>query len=156
LPRLVTTPRFLSHAVMEELVDLHGAVDPDTGHLTCHYYALAPVIVEIGGEQFPGLNVGDCMTLVPGEAAVAKAEEEGEPISLAELDPSGGVGGVKVDPGSLAHALAFIKRTDSTMKILASRGSRDSLMVVFKGSEPLVVIVWKCREDRSQSAPLQV
>jgi len=156
LPRLVTTPRFLSHAVMEELVDLHGAVDPDTGHLTCHYYALAPVIVEIGGERFPGLNVGDCITIVPGEAAVAKAEEEGDPVSLAEVNPSSGVNGVRVDPGSLAHALAFIKRTDATMKLLAPRSTHDSIMVVFKGSEPLVVIVWKCKEDRSQGALLQV
>ncbi len=158
MPRLVTKPRFLPHSVMEDLVDLHGAVDPDTGHLICHYYAIAPVIVEIAGRKFPGLNVGECMTIVQGQDAVAAAEEEGERVELSEIDAKGGVNGISVDAASLALALSHVRNAGGKLRLLAPRSGEDAVIVVFDsdGEESIVVIVWKCREKRGAGAVLQV
>ena len=157
MPRLRAKPRFLPHTVMENLIDLHGAVDPETGHLTCHYYAIAPVIVEIGGREFPGLNVGECMTIVADPDAARAAEEESDRLSLTEIHPDKGVDGRKIDPASLSLALSYIRNANGTLRILAPRDNRDSIIVVYDGGdEKLTIIVWKCEEKTGRGAILQV
>lgn len=158
MPRLAGRPRFLSHSLLETLVDLHGAIDPETGHLTCHYYAIAPVIVEINGRSFPGLNVGECMTIVVDPEAAEAAEEESEKISLSELHPEKGVDGRRVDPASLALALSFVRHSNGALKILAPRSSDDSVIIIYDSGEDdkLTIIIWKCKEKNGKGAILQV
>jgi len=157
MPKIRGKPIYLPHTVMENIVDLHGAIDPDTGHLICHYYAIAPVIVEIGGVDFPGINVGECLTLVPGEKAANKALEEAEPVKIGELDTSKGVDGVRVDPASLALALGYVRYAEGSMKLLVSK-DKGSLIVLYEGEgdNKIVLIVWPCKKRESHGAVLQV
>lgn len=134
-------------------MDLHAAVDPDSGHFMCHYFAIAPVIVEVDGEEYPGLNVGENLTVLVGREPVEAVKRAGEQTALEAV---GGEGAPDVDQDSLALALYYVRHTHGAVRFYRLEGA---LAVVSEGAErepPTAVIVWKPRREKRSGAVLTV
>jgi len=151
--KLRTKPVYTPHTLFEEIADLHGAVDPDTGHLICHYYPLAPVIVEVDGEAVPGLQVGECLTLVPGQDNVEKIVSA--TVRAEGIAPEG------YDTRAIGLALAPLRVQAYQVDVRAPRDGEEPLAIIYRPGKPgegdqYAILVWKCRKDDKRSPVLQV
>jgi len=151
--RLKREPVYAPHSVLEDLADLHGAVDPDTGHLVCHYFPLAPVIIDAGGNDVPGLQIGECLTLVLGREYTSKILEASRPAG--KLNPQ------EYNSRALGYALSLLRTHAYTIKFMLPHDGDDPLVLHFvpaskRDSEDIVVLVWKCKRPEKQSPVLQV
>ncbi len=65
---------FLVPYDVEELFsEMHGSIDPDTGHIVCHKYTpRVSVIVDDHGEAIPYLTYSGCLGIVLGDRVVGK------------------------------------------------------------------------------------
>ncbi|MCE4625325.1 MAG: hypothetical protein F7C35_05620 [Desulfurococcales archaeon] len=152
--RVKSKSGYIPHAVMDALVDLHAAVDPDTGHFVCHYYVVSLSIVEIGGKDFPGLNVGENLTVVIGSEAASTVERTGERISIDEVS-EGKLSDINVDSDSLAVALNYYRYARGSLAFYRL-GDNVALVSKPRQGEPVVIILWRKKEKRKEGAVLTV
>ena len=146
-------PVYVPHSVIDGIIDLHAAVDSDTGHLICHYYAIAPVIVEVGGREFPGLNVGEYITVLVGRDAVSAVREASERVGLEGVDGSTPGG---ADKDSLALVLSVIRHTRGPVEF---RVFDKGFILVSEGGEgepPFAAIVWRRKTEKKRDVVLTV
>ncbi len=68
----------LPYAVVDVLAQMHASVDPDSGHMVCHYHEVGAAVVEVGGRDVPMLLVGGCLLATADPAAVEAIEAESE------------------------------------------------------------------------------
>jgi len=152
--RLKRDPVYAPHSVFEDLADLHGAVDPDTGHLVCHYFPIAPVIVEAGSSEVPGLQIGECLTLVLGREYTGKILEASRPAG--KFNPQ------EYNSRALGYALSLLRTHAYTIRFMLPQDGDDPLVLHFApaskrdGEEDLIVMVWKCKRPERQAPVLQV
>ncbi|MET1129155.1 MAG: hypothetical protein ABWW70_07555 [Thermoproteota archaeon] len=149
--------------VVEEAMDIHPAIDPETGHPVCHYLSVSAAVLDTGGHPVPAVLVGSCVALVSGREHVARVLEAGgaSPAGL-ELRDRVGVGGVEVDP-ELAYTLFSVLRLARSGAQLytleledagASRRVPAARLRLEDGQEVLVVLLRPCggQERRPSSS----
>lgn len=142
----------LPPGVVDGLLDLHAAIDVDSGHYICHYYAARPQILRINGSDYPGLGVGDWMSVVVGEEPARAVEEAGEEASLEALtrgDP------INVDKGSLMLVFNLYRHEGGTIRVVALDGA-VAVIVEPERRPPITVILWEKKPERENRSLLTV
>ena len=143
----------IPHGVVDGIIDLHAAVDPDTGHFICHYLAVRPEIVEIGGRDYPGLGVGEGLTVVVGEDAASTVEGSGEEVDLARLAS----GDLDQAPDSSSVSLVFALYRYYQGRIRSYRvGEAHAVVVRPEKGDPVVVLLWPAKKKADGGAILTV
>ncbi len=156
--RVERRSQYLPHYIVENVLGFHGAIDPDTGHLVCHYYRMAPVTVEVRGTPYPALLVDECIYVVSDPEAVQALIEESTPYNLSKITHEGEAGEVMVEQSLLGMALSVLKEPGMSMEVRRLDGADGSLLVVYrdKAGSVTAVIVGKCESREDKSTILQV
>ncbi|BAN90284.1 hypothetical protein [Aeropyrum camini] len=149
--RIVGKPEYLPDPVWEAVVRLHGAVDPETGHLICHHYPIALQLVETSEGAVPAVMVGDCILVVVGSTYVSRLLTEARESRLEELGADQArVGGVRVPAEAIAHVLSSLRDWRAQARfytITLERGehSEDAVIAVFTGGgEEWAAVLTEC------------
>ncbi len=153
--KLKSKPVFVPHSIMDSVVDLHAAIDPETGHFICHYFAIAPVQLEIEGELYPGINVGETITVVIGKDAVEAVKNASSPIGITEIGDSV-VDGVEVDIDSLALSLSFVKYSSGRISF---RKFEEGVIILSEESSkepPTAILIWRKPKRKEPGSVLTV
>jgi len=156
LPRTVRVKKRgpeIPHSVVDGIIDLHAAVDPDTGHFICHYLAVRPEIIELQGEDYPGLGLGDGLTVLVGEGPAGSIEEAGEPVDLALL--ASGEEGKGLDRASLGLVFSFYRYHQGRIRAYRLEGAYAVVVRPDRG-EPVAVLLWPVRKKAGGGAVLTV
>lgn len=62
----------LPYDVEELFSEMHGSIDPDSGHIICHKYSPRIGVISNGEESIPYIAYGDCIGIVVGSKAIGK------------------------------------------------------------------------------------
>jgi hypothetical protein len=143
---------YMPHEVMDALVDLHAAIDPESGHFVCHYYAIAPVIVEFEDTLYPGLNIGDNLTVIPASEAAEKVEAAGNKIEVREISPES-LG--DVDPDSLYLVMGFLRYARGTASFYRL-GDMLGVVVYLSNKKKVLILISKKRKQEKERHMLTV
>ncbi len=161
--RIMEKPRPIPDSMLEAIAYLHGAVDPDSGHLVCHHYPLGLTLVEAEGVKAPALSVGECIYLVPHPwgRAIYHGSEEASIRSLGEDHTL--VGEARIDTGSVSLILSLLKEEKAGVEVRYSRaivhGHGEVSVAVFllKASwGEWVAIVVPCKGQERREGDLYV
>ena len=149
--RIRGKPVYAPHTIIEELADLHGAIDPETGHMICHYYPFAPIIIDTEEGVVPGLHIGDCLTLVPGKDNVDK-------IIASTTTTNKIPKPTEYNMQALGLALAPLRLQAMEIEVRTPKKGTEPLVIVYKpdrqSGEQYAVLVWKCKKSKEESSPV--
>ncbi len=70
----------LPFIVFDSLAQTHASVDPDTGHLVCHYNEVGAAVVDVSGKKYPMMLIGGCILATTDPEAVEAIESESREI----------------------------------------------------------------------------
>jgi hypothetical protein len=155
----------IPHHILDAIIDLHAAIDPETGHLSCHHYTIGLAVASIGDRVVPMMVVGDCMYVAFGsssrviaEMATGSAEVRGIEEGMAV------VGDSMVDSSLLSTAISLAREVRSRISfhnirvIIGGREEQLALVSVEGKSdeERLAILIGKCREEPEGKEQLHV
>lgn len=66
----------LPYVIIDVLAQMHASIDPDSGHMICHYHEMGAAVLEVEGRELPMLLVGGCLMVTADPAAVEAIESE--------------------------------------------------------------------------------
>jgi len=145
---------YLPHPVIEHVVDNHPAIDPDTGHILCHYKPMGLAIIEVGGETYPALTVGDCVTVTNDPAAIKAIINETEPLETPILPPSSPE--YRDIPIHEIASILSALRDAAMIEVRRPRDARGYLVIILRDNYEVVFIIERCRKHEDKGAILQV
>ncbi len=157
--RIAGKTQYIPDSIIEGVARLHGAVDPDTGHVVCHHYSLGATAIEVNDSVIPGLIVGECLIIVYGEKHVSLLVGGARQVSLEGFNQDYAVAGdVRVDAAHLALVLSLLRDAKArvtfyTIDLEDDGVEKPALMIVLQDPESDVAwaaIVTGC--SRSQPA----
>lgn len=152
--RVRKQPGYLPHSVVENLLGLHPAIDPDTGHILCHYKPFNLGLAEINGNPYPALIVNDCIIIINDNKAVKELIEETIPLKTSMLPPKGeDHEGIPIY--ELADTLSLLKDY-SGLELRKFKEADSRLVLIFRGEQVLAIIMEKCRQSDDRGTILQV
>jgi hypothetical protein len=152
--RIKSRITYITHSVMDGLIDLHAAMDPDSGHFICHYLPFAPVIVEIGDREFPGLNIGEFMTVILDSEAAGIVRNAGEKLSIDKLG-EGRVNDIDVDDDSLALLLNFYRYNRGKAEFFILNNNFIAIFEDRQGTK-IIIILWRRKKRKDDTTVLTV
>ncbi len=140
----------LPYHLLDAVADMHAALEPESGHLICHYHELGAGVVEAGGVSVPVLLVGSCMGVTAGrryvEALVSAARPSPEAVSEALRSPEA-VGYV-----SLAlEAIRSMNATAEAYRLPMEEGEAVLLVGRNRGEEAAFIILLPCRRESGKA-----
>ncbi|MEB3774095.1 MAG: hypothetical protein GSR86_04115 [Desulfurococcales archaeon] len=152
--RIAGKIKHIPDSILESIAMLHGAVDPDTGHLICHHYPLGLALIEAGGRSMPALGIGECIYLVPppyadllvGDARSSALEQLGEDTTS--------MGGAVVDTPAIALVLSVLREEKGSIRLYTvpvevdGRESRAVLARLKLQNEAWGLLVTPCKQTR--------
>lgn len=144
----------LPHAIIENIIDNHPAVDPDTGHLICHYKLIGLALVEVMGENYPALTVGDCIVVVNDPRGVESLKKASDPLETSTLPPS--EPGITEFPIYEIAGVMSMLRDSKRIEVRRLKSGGDYLVFIVEGEYEAAIIVEKCKRPSDTSAILQV
>ncbi len=156
--------KIISDHILETVAYLHGAVDPDTGHLTCHHYPIGITLIEASGVTAPALSIGECIYLIPAPWN-SGLKSEASPASISVIDRDvARIGDAEVESSSLALVLSVLKDERASVSIgtlrvsIAGKGELSSILVTFKpeSGEEWSALVTPCKRVSKKSEDLYV
>ncbi len=62
----------LPYDVEEAFSEMHGSIDPDSGHIVCHKYTPRLGVIGNGVDHVPYIGFGECLSIVYGNTVVGK------------------------------------------------------------------------------------
>ncbi len=139
--------------VLEPLAYMHGAVDPDSGHLSCHYYSLGIASIAIGDTIYPALVIGGCMYLVPGRIKDLDSDPEVHVESVER--ESARIGGVAIESFMLSLLYNLAREGQASIRFYKIELSDDTAsgyaiaaVVSIQQDRDYTVILSKCKEAK--------
>ncbi|MCE4604448.1 MAG: hypothetical protein F7B20_05740 [Aeropyrum sp.] len=157
--RIKSQPVFLPDTVWESLIRIHGAVDPETGHLTCHHYPLGLAEASIGNKPVPLLALGECVFVALGSEAVSSIKALGKPGVLEGFEGDAAViSGVRTPAQPIAHLLSALRDYKLKVEILvvsSEIGGRrlDGVALKVSGDEEeWALLVFECSESEKRES----
>ena len=153
----------VTETILEVLGFLHGAIDPDSGHIVCHHYRFGVAAIDVGGKPVPLFSIEGCIFLTAGEENTRLILENSGAVKVEELRISGGniaVGDVSVESYWALLALSFVRELGGkiyTYKIPVNLDGRAvkaaGILVRPKDSYPVLIILpSKCAYERKEVA----
>jgi len=132
-------PKIVPDTLLDSVAYIHGAIDPDSGHMVCHHYPLGVALLEVDGESVPALSIGECIYLAPhpwsskiaSSGVKADIMEVGEEYTI--------VGGVRVETQSISLILSTLREDRMSISFyiikvdLRGKGVVDSVAASVKG-----------------------
>ncbi len=139
--RIAGKTQYIPDSIVEGVARLHGAFDPDTGHIVCHHYSFGAVAIEAGGRVIPGLIVGECLIIVYGERNVAALVDGARRVPLDGFSQEyADTGDVRVDAAHLALVLSLLRDAKArvtfyTITLEDDGSEKPALVVVLQDPE---------------------
>jgi len=104
----------VTETLLETLGLLHGAIDPDSGHIICHHYRFGVFYAKQSGNTIPLFSIEGCLFITIGEKnveAIVKSNDAVEAGTLSITEGSISIGDVKLESYWALLALNFIRET---------------------------------------------
>ncbi len=142
--------------VLESLAYMHGAVDPDTGHLACHYYSLGVASIVVGDTTYPALVIGGCMYLISGRVnGLDKAKSEAHMIAVERDNVS--IGDATIEAYMLSSLYNLAREGQATIRMYSievvegNRATKAVAAVVnIQQTGDYTVILSRCKDTRTR------
>ncbi|BEP18223.1 hypothetical protein PYJP_15750 [Pyrofollis japonicus] len=120
-PRLSLTKYFtIPYTVFEALMQMRGAIDPDSGQIVCHFLDLGVTALDLDGSSIPLIVIDGCLFATFGRENVETIVERGGAVEISSLNVNKGrilFGDVEIDNYWGPIALAFAAETASPVKM---------------------------------------
>ncbi len=153
----------VSETLLEVLGFLHGAIDPDSGHIVCHHYRLGVFVAMAGGRPVPLFGIEGCLFVTMGDENTSAIVSGDDAVSVDSLSITGGsiaVGDVKIESYWALLALSFVREMSGSIHmyklnlLLDGRSVKAAgILVKPKESQPVLVIVpSQCFYERREVA----
>lgn len=161
--KIVERPSHIPDSMLETIAFLHGAVDPDSGHLVCHHYPLGLTLVEAEGSKAPALSIGECIYLVPPpwSKGIARGAEQARIEFMGSEHTM--VGKARVDTSSLSLVLSLLREEKADARVMTTRisvpgrGEVDAVLIMLTGSwGDWAALVIPCKGQEQKSGDLYV
>jgi len=102
----------ISESMLEILGFLHGAIDPDSGHIVCHHYRLGVLYAKHENNIIPLFGVENCLFVTAGEENISAIISSDDAVKIETLSVSGGrltIGDIDVENYWIFLALSFVR-----------------------------------------------
>ncbi|MCE4600623.1 MAG: hypothetical protein F7C38_03555 [Desulfurococcales archaeon] len=146
---------YIPHIVIENLMEIHAALDPDTGHIICHYRPIGLTTIELAGEKYPGLRIGDCTTLVTDKEAVEKIIDESQPYPLTTMQSRERKDKHAFPLHEIGSVLSLLKESVS-IEVRKTNDDRYIIFIINYNNYNYVIIVGKCESHDEEQDLLRV
>ncbi len=146
---------FLVPYDVEELFsEMHGSIDPDTGHIVCHKYTpRINVIVDNNGDAIPYLSYSGCLGIVLGDRVVGKllSTIDARHVECLELKQKEGLV-LRDDSGEYNVPVEDLVMAMRNLRILGYKVIKIYLGKI--GNEPVPVLIGVDREGKREMIAL--
>lgn len=128
-PRLRPARFFdIPYSVFDILLQMRGAIDPDSGQIVCHFYSIGVASLETSSGAVPLVVAEGCLMLTFGPEnveAVLRDSEPQEADSISIRDGRLAIGDVEIDHYWGLAALAYAREAGTRVRFYKLRLSID-------------------------------
>ncbi len=139
----------IPHIIVDNILELHPALDLDTGHIICHYKQFHTSIVKVDEFEFPAIGIGECMTIIPGDEAYEKVREATAPLKVSTIPPI--QLRREINSLDLASALSLIS---SNNNIEFRKNSNGEIILLVEGEHRFAIVLAPCKEKEKGRSPI--
>ena len=102
MPARIRASRFFDvpYSLYDIVLQMRGAIDPDTGQIVCHFYSLGALVIETPRGGVPAVVVEGCLIVTYGPDNVRDLLEAGEAVEVESITVRQGrlvIGDVEID-----------------------------------------------------------
>ncbi len=127
--RLVVKRYFdIPYGVFDILLQMRGAIDPDSGQIICHFYSLGVVAIDTPKGAVPFAVAEGCLFITFGLQNVKLVLEHGDAVEVENLSIKHGkimIGDIEIDHYWGLAALAFAREYGHQVKLYKLRLNID-------------------------------
>lgn len=128
-PRLRAARFFeIPYSVFDVLLQMRGAIDPDSGQIVCHFYSLGVAALETSSGAVPLVLAEGCLMLTFGPENVEAVLSESDPEPVDTINVRDGkliVGDIEIDHYWGLAALAYAREAGTRLRLYKLRISID-------------------------------
>ncbi|ALL00726.1 hypothetical protein Pyrde_0676 [Pyrodictium delaneyi] len=127
----------IPYSVFDVLLQMRGAIDPDSGQIVCHFYTLGVAALETGDSAVPVIVLEGCLLATFGKENIEAVLKAGEAVEVNEFRVNRGriaIGDLEVDHYWGLAAIAYAGETGADVKLY-------KLRVVVDGEEAPVAAI---------------
>ena len=146
---------YIPHIIIENLMEIHAALDPDTGHIICHYKPIGLTTIELAGGKYPGLRIGDCTTLVTDKEAIEKIMNESQPHPLTIMQSGEHKDKHAFPLHEIGSVLSLLKESVS-IEIRKTDNDKYIIFIINYNNYNYMVMVGKCESHDEEQDLLRV
>ena len=125
--KLLTQRYFtIPYSVFDSLLQMRGAIDPDSGQIVCHFYSLGVIVLETPQGSVPAIVVDGCLIITFGKENVETLLSSGAAVEVSSFTVRDGrlyVGDVGVNTTWGLAAVAYAGELGTTVKLYKLRVS---------------------------------
>ncbi|ABM80002.1 hypothetical protein [Hyperthermus butylicus] len=114
----------IPYSVFDILLQMRGAIDPDSGQIVCHFYSLGVAALETSAGAVPVIVVDGCLMASFGKENVEAILSSGSAVEVENFTLRGGkilIGDVEIDSTWGLAAIAYAGETGAPIKLYKLR-----------------------------------
>ncbi|BES80868.1 hypothetical protein [Pyrodictium abyssi] len=118
----------IPYSVFDVLLQMRGAIDPDSGQIVCHFYTLGVAVLETEEASVPVIVIEGCLLATFGKENVETVLRMGDAVEVSEFRVSRGrvaVGDLEIDHYWGLAAIAYAGETGADVKLYKLRLAVD-------------------------------
>ena len=118
----------IPYSVFDVLLQMKGAIDPDSGQIVCHFYTLGVAVLEAEKASVPVIVIEGCLLATFGKENVETVLRMGNAVEVSEFRVSRGrvtVGDLEIDHYWGLAAIAYAGETGADVKLYKLRLAVD-------------------------------
>ncbi len=114
----------IPYSVFDILLQMRGAIDPDSGQIVCHFYSLGVAALETGNGAVPLVVAEGCLMMTFGPENVDAVLEDAEPEEVDAITVRNGrlvIGDIEIDHYWGLAALTYAKEAGTRIQFYKLR-----------------------------------
>jgi hypothetical protein len=118
----------IPYSLFESLLQMRGAIDPDSGQIVCHFYSLGVSVLETQAGPVPVVVVEGCLMVTFGKENVETLLSSGSAVEVGSFNVREGrvyVGDVAIDSTWGLAAIAYAGEIGNRVKLYKLRMAVD-------------------------------
>ena len=149
----LATQRYFTipYSVFDSLMQMRGAIDPDSGQIVCQFYSLGVIVLETPNGAVPAIVIDGCLIVTFGRENVETLLSSGSAVEVESFTVKDGrvyVGDVGINTTWGLTAIAYAGELGTTVKLYKLRINIDGdeapiagIYVETEDGNPLLMLV---------------
>ncbi len=130
MPLKMRTQKYFTipYSLFESLLQMRGAIDPDSGQIVCHFYSIGVTTLEVRDGSVPVVVVEGCLMITFGRENVDAVLSSGSAVEIESFTVRDGriyVGDVAIDTTWGLAAIAYAGELGSHVRLYKLKMSVD-------------------------------